>query len=91
MSGSGSSWFEQLEARLEQQLEAFLQATPEQEALLQEQAQPISGKGGIYLDLETPPRRPRARTWLTSLLNTGGIWKGVDAAGGQSYRFPLCP
>lgn len=39
MSGSGSSWFEQLEARLEQQLEAFLRANPEQEALLQEQAQ----------------------------------------------------
>lgn len=39
MSGSGSAWFEQLEARLEQQLEAFLQANPEQEALLQEQAQ----------------------------------------------------
>jgi len=35
----GSRWFEQLEARLEQQLEAFLRANPEQEALLQEQDQ----------------------------------------------------
>ena len=37
--GSGGSWFEQLEAKLEQQLEAFLQANPAQEALLQEQEQ----------------------------------------------------
>ena len=38
-TGSGGSWFEQLEARLEQQLEAFLRANPAQEALLQEQEQ----------------------------------------------------
>ena len=37
--GSGGSWFEQLEAKLEQQLEAFLKANPAQEALLQEQEQ----------------------------------------------------
>jgi len=36
---AGGSWFEQLEARLEQQLEAFLRANPAQEALLQEQEQ----------------------------------------------------
>jgi hercynine metabolism protein len=36
--GSGS-WFEQLEARLDQQLEAFLRANPAQEVLLQEQEQ----------------------------------------------------
>lgn len=34
-----ASWFEQLEARLEQQLEAFLRANPAQEALLQNQEQ----------------------------------------------------
>jgi hercynine metabolism protein len=34
-----SSWFEQLEAQLERQLEAFLQANPAQEALVQEQEQ----------------------------------------------------
>ena len=39
MSGSGGSWFEQLEARLEQQLETFLRSNPAQEALLQEQEQ----------------------------------------------------
>jgi hercynine metabolism protein len=39
VSGSGSAWFEQLEAKLEQQLEAFLRANPAQEALLQEQEQ----------------------------------------------------
>ena len=39
MSGSGSAWFEQLEAKLEQQLEAFLRANPAQETLLQEQEQ----------------------------------------------------
>jgi hercynine metabolism protein len=33
-----ADWLEQLEARLEQQLEAFLRANPAQEALLQEQA-----------------------------------------------------
>jgi hercynine metabolism protein len=33
------SWLEQLEARLEQQLEAFLQSNPEQERLLEEQEQ----------------------------------------------------
>jgi len=32
-----ADWLEQLEARLEQQLEAFLRANPAQEALLQEQ------------------------------------------------------
>lgn len=36
MSPAGD-WLEQLEARLEQQLEAFLQANPAQEALLQEE------------------------------------------------------
>lgn len=36
---SGNSWLEQLETRLEQQLEAFLRANPAQEALLQEQEQ----------------------------------------------------
>lgn len=34
-----ADWLEQLEARLEQQLEAFLRANPAQEALLQEQEQ----------------------------------------------------
>jgi len=34
---AAADWLEQLEARLEQQLEAFLQANPAQEALLQEQ------------------------------------------------------
>lgn len=34
-----SSWFEELEARLEQQLEAFLRANPQQEALLAEEEQ----------------------------------------------------
>ena len=33
-----ADWLEQLEARLEQQLEAFLRANPAQEALLNEQA-----------------------------------------------------
>jgi hercynine metabolism protein len=33
-----ADWLEQLEARLEQQLEAFLRANPAQEALLKEQA-----------------------------------------------------
>ncbi len=34
-----ADWLEQLETRLEQQLEAFLRANPAQEALLQEQEQ----------------------------------------------------
>jgi hercynine metabolism protein len=34
---AAADWLEQLEARLEQQLEAFLRANPSQEALLQEQ------------------------------------------------------
>jgi hercynine metabolism protein len=33
------SWFEQLQAKLDQQLEAFLRANPAQEALLQDQEQ----------------------------------------------------
>ena len=36
---SPSSWLEELEARLNQQLESFLRANPQQEALLEEQAQ----------------------------------------------------
>ena len=36
---TSSSWFEQLEAKLNQQLEAFLRANPAQEALLQDQEQ----------------------------------------------------
>lgn len=36
---SGVSWLEELEARLEQRLEAFLRANPQQEALLAEQEQ----------------------------------------------------
>lgn len=34
-----SSWFDQLEARLEQQLESFLRSNPEQEALLAQEEQ----------------------------------------------------
>ena len=36
---SPGSWMEELEARLNQQLESFLRANPQQEALLAEQAQ----------------------------------------------------
>lgn len=36
---SPGSWLEELEARLNQQLESFLRANPQQEALLEEQAQ----------------------------------------------------
>jgi len=36
---SGAGWLEELEARLEQQLESFLRANPQQEALLAEQEQ----------------------------------------------------
>ena len=36
---SSGSWLEELEARLNQQLESFLRANPQQEALLAEQAQ----------------------------------------------------
>jgi hercynine metabolism protein len=36
---SPSSWLEELEARLNQQLESFLRANPQQDALLAEQAQ----------------------------------------------------
>jgi len=36
---SPGSWLEELEARLNQQLESFLRANPQQEALLDEQAQ----------------------------------------------------
>jgi len=36
---SPGSWMEELEARLNQQLESFLRANPQQEALLDEQAQ----------------------------------------------------
>jgi len=36
---NGSSWLDQLEARLEQQLESFLRTNPQQEALLAEQEQ----------------------------------------------------
>jgi hercynine metabolism protein len=36
---SGSDWFEQLESRLEQQLEAFLRANPQQAQRLEQQAQ----------------------------------------------------
>lgn len=36
---SGANWLEELEARLEQQLEAFLRGNPQQEALLAEQEQ----------------------------------------------------
>jgi len=42
-NGSGS-WFEQLEAKLDQQLEAFLRANPAQEALLQDQEQQERGQ-----------------------------------------------
>jgi hercynine metabolism protein len=36
---NGASWLDQLEARLEQQLESFLRTNPQQEALLAEQDQ----------------------------------------------------
>jgi hercynine metabolism protein len=36
---NGSSWLDQLEAKLEQQLESFLRTNPQQEALLAEQEQ----------------------------------------------------
>ena len=71
-----ASWFDQLEARLAEQLEAFLRANPAQEALLQEQEQ-LERQGRLQRRrLELQQQAEQARTALLQLAGEIPQWQG---------------
>jgi hercynine metabolism protein len=70
-----SSWFEQLEAQLERQLEAFLQANPAQEALLQEQEQQERQQRLKRQRLELQQQAEHTRATLLQLANDIAQWQ----------------
>ncbi|NDG75125.1 MAG: hypothetical protein EBX49_07295 [Synechococcaceae bacterium WB8_1B_136] len=71
-----ASWFDQLEARLAEQLEAFLRANPAQEALLQEQEQ-LERQGRLQRRrLELQQQAEQARTALLQLAGEIAQWQG---------------
>jgi hercynine metabolism protein len=70
-----SSWFEQLEAQLERQLEAFLQANPAQEALLQEQEQQERQQRLKQQRLDLQQQAEHTRTGLLQLANDIAQWQ----------------
>ena len=80
------SWFDDLEARLNQQLEAFLQANPAQQTRLEQQEaqerQEQLGRTRLQLQQQAqqqtqrPQRLPpwAGRSWPA--LPSGGVWPG---------------
>ena len=73
--GTGRPWFEQLEAQLEQQLEAFLRANPAQEALLQEQEQRERQSRLRRLRLDLQQQAEQQRTSLLQLARDIDQWQ----------------
>jgi hercynine metabolism protein len=73
--GAGRPWFEQLEAQLEQQLEAFLRAHPAQEALLQEQEQQERQGRLRRQRLELQQQAEQQRTSLLQLARDIDQWQ----------------
>ena len=79
MSGTGaagSSWFEQLEAKLEQQLEAFLQANPAQEALLKDQEQQEQRQQLLRQRRDLQQQAETLRAELLALAGSIQQWQG---------------
>ena len=79
MSGTtaeGSSWFEQLEAKLEQQLEAFLRANPAQDALLRDQAQQDQRQRLLRQRLDLQQQAETLRAELLALAGNIQQWQG---------------
>jgi hercynine metabolism protein len=75
-AGSGDSWFEQLEAKLEQQLEAFLKANPAQQELLQEQEQQERRQRLLRRRLELQQQAQTLRSELLELAAVIQQWQG---------------
>ena len=71
-----ASWFEQLEAQLEQQLEGFLRANPAQEALLREQEQLERQARLKRRRLELQQQAEQARSSLLQLAREIAQWQG---------------
>jgi len=79
MSGTGaagSSWFEQLEAKLDQQLEAFLRANPAQEALLKDQQQQEQRQRLLRQRLDLQQQAETLRAELLALAGSIQQWQG---------------
>jgi hercynine metabolism protein len=73
MSGN---WFEQLEAQLEQQLEAFLSSNPEQRQLLDEEEQQERQRRLKQRQLEVQAEAERLRRALLELASEITQWQG---------------
>jgi len=76
MGAAGSSWFEQLEAKLEQQLEAFLQANPAQEALLKDQEQQEQRQQLLRQRRDLQQQAETLRAELLALASSIQQWQG---------------
>lgn len=72
----GGSWFEQLEAKLEQQLEAFLRANPAQDALLRDQAQQEQRQRLLRQRLDLQQQAETLRAELLALAGNIQQWQG---------------
>ena len=70
-----ASWFEQLEAQLERQLETFLAANPAQEALLQQQEQQEKQQRLKRRRLELQDQADQARSGLLALVAEITQWQ----------------
>ncbi len=75
MDPDPAGWFEQLEAQLERQLQAFLAANPAQEALLQEQEQQEKQQRLRRRRLELQGQADQARTGLLELVADINPWQ----------------
>lgn len=73
---AGGSWFEQLEAKLEQQLEAFLRANPALDALLRDQAQQEQRQRLLRQRLDLQQQAETLRAELLALAGTIQQWQG---------------
>jgi hercynine metabolism protein len=72
---SETGWFEQLEAQLERQLQAFLAANPGQEALLQQQEQQEKQQRLKRRRLELQSQADQARSALLALVAEINDWQ----------------
>lgn len=88
-AGSGDSWFEQLEAKLEQQLEAFLRANPAQQELLQEQEQQERRQRLGQRRLELQQQAQALRAELLELAGSIQAWQGRSERARQAGALDL--
>lgn len=86
---AGGSWFEQLEAKLDQQLEAFLRANPAQQELLREQEQQERRQRLGHRRLELQQQAQALRAELLELAGSIQAWQGRSERARQAGALDL--